>query len=71
MEVNKNSKIGNILQTTSIPEIEAKINCGQIEEVILQAVNELNMSRKMLTWRPWEPLIKPPPPNQWTWPPIK
>uniref|UniRef100_A0A1B6KJS4 NADH dehydrogenase [ubiquinone] 1 alpha subcomplex subunit 5 n=1 Tax=Graphocephala atropunctata TaxID=36148 RepID=A0A1B6KJS4_9HEMI len=62
----------NIVKSAkSVAEIEAGINCGQIEEVIIQAENELNLSRKMLTWRPWEPLTKPPPPNQWTWPPVK
>lgn len=62
----------DILQsTTDIAEAERKINCGQIEEVIVQATNELNLARKMLTWKPWEPLAKPPPATQWTWPPAQ
>ncbi|KAL1494318.1 hypothetical protein ABEB36_009933 [Hypothenemus hampei] len=61
-----------ILRTTPIvEEAEKKINCGQLEEVIIQAENELNLARKMLTWKPWEPLARPPPPNQWLWPPAQ
>lgn len=62
----------DILRTTPvIEEAEKKINCGQIEEVIVQAQNELTLARKMLTWRAWEPLIKEPPPTQWSWPPAQ
>ncbi|KAH1009296.1 hypothetical protein HUJ04_001670 [Dendroctonus ponderosae] len=59
-----------ILESTpAVEEAERKINCGQIEEVIIQAQNELVLARKMLTWKPWEPLTKAAPPNQWNWPP--
>jgi len=60
-----------LCSTPDIAEAENKINGGQLEEVIVQAENELNLARKMLTWKPWEPLVKPPPPNQWTWPPAQ
>ncbi|CAG9760850.1 unnamed protein product [Ceutorhynchus assimilis] len=61
-----------ILTTTpAVEEVEKKINCGQIEEVIVQAENELVLSRKMLTWKPWEPLVNQPPPSQWRWPPAQ
>ena len=53
---------------TFLQEAEAKINCGQIEEVIIQAENELSLSRSMLEWKAWEPLCEAAPENQWKWP---
>jgi len=51
-----------------IQKLEAKINSGQIEEVISQAKDELSLARKMLEWKPWEPLTGEAPPGQWKWP---
>ncbi|CAK1602313.1 unnamed protein product [Parnassius mnemosyne] len=58
-------------QTKDVFELESKINCGQAEELIIQAENELNLARKMLNWKPWEPLVAKPPKGQWDWPPAK
>ena len=55
-------------QEPDVSKLEAKINCGQIEEVILQASRELNLAQNMLVWQPWEPLISEAPRNQWKWP---
>jgi NADH dehydrogenase (ubiquinone) 1 alpha subcomplex subunit 5 len=55
-------------QEQNVLKLEEKINCGQIEEVIRQAENELLLARKMITWKPWEPLVSAAPHNQWKWP---
>ncbi|XP_028405686.1 NADH dehydrogenase [ubiquinone] 1 alpha subcomplex subunit 5-like [Dendronephthya gigantea] len=52
----------------NIEELEKKIGCGQIEEVIEQANDELSLAEKMREWQPWEPLQTEPPPDQWKWP---
>lgn len=59
------------LQNADVTELERKIGCGQVEELIVQAENELMLARKMLSWKPWEPLVTKPLPQQWTWPHTK
>ncbi|XP_038061768.1 NADH dehydrogenase [ubiquinone] 1 alpha subcomplex subunit 5-like [Patiria miniata] len=49
-------------------KLETKINSGQIEEVIRQAEAELSLARKMVEWKPWEPLTDEAPSGQWKWP---
>lgn len=67
--INERTQI--LKSTENIDVIEKQIGCGQIEEIVIQAENELILARKMLNWKPWEPLVKQAPPNQWTWPPAQ
>ncbi|XP_055629274.1 NADH dehydrogenase [ubiquinone] 1 alpha subcomplex subunit 5 [Toxorhynchites rutilus septentrionalis] len=60
-----------VASSPTVAEIEGKINCGQVEELIIQAENELNLARKMLGWKPWESLVKQAPATQWAWPPAQ
>lgn len=67
--INERSQI--LKTNKDVKTIEKMIGCGQIEEVIVQAENELLLARNMLNWKPWEPLMKQAPANQWTWPPAQ
>ncbi|KAI8379514.1 ETC complex I subunit conserved region-domain-containing protein [Radiomyces spectabilis] len=61
-------RLSIVESTENIDEIEQKIDGGQIEEVILQAEDELKLVGKMEEWKPWEPLETPAPKDQWTYP---
>ena len=63
-----NERTAIIKQSSTIEEAEKKIGMGQIEEVIIQAENELVLSRNILEWKAWEPLCEEAPVNQWKWP---
>ena len=56
------------LFSQDVSELEKNIGCGQIEEVVIQAENELKLTRKILEWKSWEPLENEPPVGQWKWP---
>jgi NADH dehydrogenase (ubiquinone) 1 alpha subcomplex subunit 5 len=59
----------NIVESTeNIEEIETKIDVGQIEEVIIQAEEELKMVAKIEEWKAWEELETPIPQGQWVYP---
>ena len=58
-----------LLKSTPCPqELEKKIGDGQLEECIVQAKYELDLAKRILEERAWEPLISEPPKNQWKWP---
>ncbi|KAF4525988.1 hypothetical protein B566_EDAN000782 [Ephemera danica] len=67
--VNERAKV--VKEEIDVGKLEARIGCGQVEELIVQAENELVLARKMLGWKPWEPLIREAPQGQWQWPPTK
>ncbi|XP_041072082.1 NADH dehydrogenase [ubiquinone] 1 alpha subcomplex subunit 5 [Carcharodon carcharias] len=63
-----NERFNLVKSEHDVQKLEDKINCGQIEEVISQAEDELSLAHKMAKWKPWEPLIEEAPHNQWKWP---
>ena len=63
-----NERVSIMKHSNTIEEAEKKIGMGQIEEVIIQAENELVLSRNILEWKSWEPLAEAAPENQWKWP---
>ena len=48
--------VSSLRASVSLQEAEAKIGCGQIEEVIIQAENELVLSRSILEWKVASPI---------------
>ncbi|XP_073184340.1 NADH dehydrogenase [ubiquinone] 1 alpha subcomplex subunit 5 isoform X2 [Lepidochelys kempii] len=36
--------------------------------MVKTAESELSLARKMVQWKPWEPLVEEPPTDQWRWP---
>ena len=60
-----------VAQSKSAEDIEKRIDCGQAEELIKQAENELDLARNLLISKPWEDIIAEPEVDQWIWPPTK
>ena len=63
-----NERVAAMKESSTIEEAEKRIGMGQIEEVIIQAENELMLARNILEWKAWEPLSEQAPANQWKWP---
>ncbi|KAI9485331.1 MAG: ETC complex I subunit conserved region-domain-containing protein [Benjaminiella poitrasii] len=61
-------RLSIVESTEQIEEIESKIDVGQIEEIIMQAEDELKLVGKMEEWKAWEPLETPIPKGQWVYP---
>ncbi|THD19797.1 Mitochondrial NADH-ubuiquinone oxidoreductase 13 kDa-B subunit [Fasciola hepatica] len=62
------ARLQAVSNISDIERLEKTIDCGQIEEVIVQAQREYDLARNMLKWKPWEPLVENAPANQWKWP---
>ncbi|KAF9576224.1 ndufa5, NADH-ubiquinone oxidoreductase subunit [Mortierella alpina] len=62
-----NHRLSVVQGTEDVNKIEETIDAGQIEEVVVQAVEELKLAQKMLEWKPWEPLETPAPKDQWNY----
>nr|CAD2196813.1 unnamed protein product [Meloidogyne enterolobii] len=61
-------RFAHVNSTDDIQILEEKIGMGQIEEVIEQALNELEAARTLVHYKAWEPLVEAPDEYQWRWP---
>ncbi|RKP25105.1 ETC complex I subunit conserved region-domain-containing protein, partial [Syncephalis pseudoplumigaleata] len=59
-------RLGVVERLENVEDIEETLDAGQIEEVIIQAEDELKLVAKMIEWKAWEPLEVPAPEGQWT-----
>ncbi|KAI3661806.1 hypothetical protein MP638_003814 [Amoeboaphelidium occidentale] len=60
-----NHRLKIVESTENVKEIEEKLAAGRIEQVIIQAQDELKLVHKMAEWKPWEKLEVKPEPGQW------
>jgi NADH dehydrogenase (ubiquinone) 1 alpha subcomplex subunit 5 len=47
--------------------IVSALNTGCMEEILVQAHDELALAKRMKEWKPWEPLEVKPAANQWAY----
>jgi NADH dehydrogenase (ubiquinone) 1 alpha subcomplex subunit 5 len=57
-------RLAVVQATESTADIEDRIGGGQVEELIVQAEDELKLVEKMKEWNAWESLEVPAPPKQ-------
>lgn len=62
-------KLALVTSVEDVKKLEQQLGDQHIEESLESAERELFLTRNMLQWKAWEPLVGEAPKNQWTWPP--
>ncbi|XP_066936181.1 NADH dehydrogenase [ubiquinone] 1 alpha subcomplex subunit 5-like [Clytia hemisphaerica] len=60
-----NQRLELVKKTEDVMKLEKLINCGQIEEVMVQASDELQLVEQMAQWQVWEAPESQAPAGQW------
>ncbi|KAJ3007335.1 UNVERIFIED_CONTAM: hypothetical protein HDU68_003574 [Siphonaria sp. JEL0065] len=60
-----NHRLAIVEANVAVKDIEAKIDNGQIEELIKQAEDEISLVGKVAEWEAWKPLEVKAPEGQW------
>ncbi|KAJ1995008.1 hypothetical protein H4R33_000023 [Dimargaris cristalligena] len=60
-------RLAIVERESDVAQLEASVNGGQIEELIMAAEDELKLIPKMAEAKPWEPLQEPAPTGQWVY----
>ncbi|GAA5827262.1 hypothetical protein JCM11251_001198 [Rhodosporidiobolus azoricus] len=58
-------QLGGEGSEAEIEAVEQKIGHGSVEELIMQAEDELKLAGKAIEWKVWEELEEAPAPGQW------
>ncbi|KAG7807088.1 hypothetical protein KL921_004512 [Ogataea angusta] len=61
------SRLAIVEANDVVEQIEQKIGCGLVEELIIQANEEYELLHKMAEWRVWDELEEKPLPDQWVY----
>lgn len=61
------SRLAIVESNEVVEKIENQIGCGLIEEVVIQANEELELAKQMAEWKAWEPLQEKPLDDQWSY----
>lgn len=67
IETLTKSRLSIVESNEVVEKIESQIGCGLIEEVVIQAHEELELAKKMAEWKAWEPLEEEPLKDQWVY----
>ncbi|BGP12391.1 hypothetical protein JCM10213_002004 [Rhodosporidiobolus nylandii] len=59
------NQLGGEGSEEQVEAVENKIGAGLVEELIIQAEEELKLAGKMIEWKAWEELEEQPAPGQW------